>query len=56
MHAAHQAGVLLLVVQAIPPEPPLVLVALLLKLMQVAHQVLALLLAGGLRLLKAHTD
>ena len=56
MQATHQAAVLLLVVQAILPEPPLVLVALLLKLMQVTHQVLALLLAGGLRLLKAHTD
>ncbi len=55
MQATHEATMLLLVVQAIPPEPPLVLVAPLLKLMQVTHQVLALLLAGALRLLKAHT-
>ena len=40
MQATHQAAVLLLVVQAIPPEPPLVLVAPLLKLMQVTHQAL----------------
>ena len=43
--------------QAIPPEPPLLgLVALLLKMTQVTHQVLALLLAGALGLLKAPTD
>ncbi len=40
MQATHQAAGLLVVAQAIPPEPPLVLVGLLLKLMQVTRQVL----------------
>ena len=56
MQATHQAAVLLLVVQAVPPEPPLVLVDPLLKLIQVTHQVLSLLLAGALWLLQATTD
>ncbi len=56
MQATHQATMLLLVVQAIPPEPPLVLVAPLLKLIQVTHQVLVLLLAGALWLLQATAD
>ena len=43
--------------QAIPPEPPLLgLVALLLKMTQVTHQVLGLLLAGALWLLQAPAD
>jgi hypothetical protein len=52
----HQAVVLLVVAQAIPPESPLVLVAPLLKPMQVTHQVLPLLLAGALWLNQAPTD
>ena len=43
--------------QAIPPEPPLLgLVALLLKMTQVTHQVLVLLLAGAPWFIYGPTD